>query len=123
MISTDRDALVCDLAETYGIYDMRSLPLHTVATLAAGLGEKSRIKKIMTGSKLDTETILLAGMFDRLSVLIWQLNGLGGNKSERPESILEQLMGIKPEKKEKLEVFATGEDFDARWRELTTGKK
>ena len=44
MIRLDRDALICDLAETYHIYDMRSLPLQTVATLSAGLRDDSRIK-------------------------------------------------------------------------------
>lgn len=117
MIGTDRDALICDLAETYGIYDMWSLPLRTVATLAAGLRDNSRIKLKMAGSKLDTDTILLAGMLDRLSILIWQLNGLGGETSKKPESILEKLMGL--ESGEKVEVFETGDDFDRRWKELT----
>ena len=119
MIKEDQDALICDLAETYGIYDMWSLPLHTVATLAAGLRDDSRIKLKMSGAKIDTETLLLAGMFDRLSILIWQLNGLGGETTKKPDSLLAQMMGMESGRNDKVEVFETGEDFDARWKELT----
>ena len=44
MIRFDEDALICDLAETYHIYDYRSLPVKLVATLSAGLRDDSRIK-------------------------------------------------------------------------------
>lgn len=39
----DRDALLCDMAETYGVFDLRALPLQTVAVLAQGLRPDSRI--------------------------------------------------------------------------------
>ncbi len=35
MIAVDEDALVCDLAETYGIYDYRQLPITRVAVFAS----------------------------------------------------------------------------------------
>ena len=31
MIKTDEDALICDLAETYRIYDYKQLPAYQVA--------------------------------------------------------------------------------------------
>ena len=34
MIKTDEDALICDLAETYQIYDYKSLPAYMVATFS-----------------------------------------------------------------------------------------
>ena len=37
MIKTDEDALICDLAETYQIYDYKSLPAYMVATFSVGL--------------------------------------------------------------------------------------
>ena len=37
MIKQDEDALICDLAETYRIYDYRQLPLLQVAVFAYGL--------------------------------------------------------------------------------------
>ena len=41
MMALDREALLCDLAETYGIYDVRALPVSTLAVLASGLRENS----------------------------------------------------------------------------------
>ena len=40
----DKEALECDLAETYGIYDINTLPISKIAIFAKGLREKSRIK-------------------------------------------------------------------------------
>ena len=37
MIKTDEDALICDLAETYRIYDYRQLPAYQVAVFSFGL--------------------------------------------------------------------------------------
>lgn len=44
MIQTDEDALICDLAETYQIYDYRQLPAYQVAVFSYGLRDDSRIK-------------------------------------------------------------------------------
>lgn len=44
MINTDESAVICDLAETYSIFDYKSLPVLTVATFCVGLRENSRIK-------------------------------------------------------------------------------
>ena len=41
MMAADEDALACDIAETYGIYDMRALPAGRLAVLAVGLREDS----------------------------------------------------------------------------------
>lgn len=47
MIATDQDALICDMAETYGIFDLQALPVATLATLAVGLRENSRILELL----------------------------------------------------------------------------
>ena len=39
MKQLDEDALVCDLAETYGIYDYKQLPLLKVAVFAYWISE------------------------------------------------------------------------------------
>ncbi len=43
MLSADRDAVLCDMAETYGVLEMEKLPCRRLATLAAGLRADSRI--------------------------------------------------------------------------------
>lgn len=69
MINLSEDALICDLAETYHIYDYRSLPLKLVATLSAGLRDNSRIKLLAVGAPADLETILLSAIADNLTLL------------------------------------------------------
>lgn len=68
MVNFDEPALICDLAETYGIYDYRRLPLRTVAVLAVGLREDSRImkKKAQVEGVPDLKTQLLAIIADRI---------------------------------------------------------
>ena len=92
MMITDEDALICDLAETYGIYDIRSLPVVTVATFSIGLKGDSRIMKKMSGMKVDNATLLQAAIFDRLSFLAWTKTKDAQHGLNRPESLVEKLM-------------------------------
>ena len=56
MIKTDEDALICDLAETYQIYDYKSLPAYMVATFSVGLRENSRIKMKLSNQPITLNT-------------------------------------------------------------------
>jgi hypothetical protein len=114
MISIDEDALVCDLAETYQIYDYKQLPLNQVAVFAYGLRDDSRIKQIMSNQIVPLETMLLASIVDRLSLSLWLQTKDGEKGVNRPASIADQL--IKRDKSENDEkdylVFESGEDFE-----------
>jgi hypothetical protein len=92
MIALDEDALICDLAETYQIYDYRSLPLKTVATLAAGLRENSRIKLLASGSPVNQDTLLLATIADRVELFRFGFSK-DADKKEPPPSLLRMLLG------------------------------
>ena len=120
MLRTDETALICDLAETYGVLDWKALPLKTVAALSAGLRDNSRIKMKMSGQKIASETALLAAIADRLSMLVWFRTKDGVNNRNRPESILARLIGEDQEQNEKdFQVFRTPEEFEeARRRAL-----
>lgn len=113
MIHTDRNAVICDLAETYGIYDMGSLPARTVAILASGLRENSRIKMKLTGAKTTNEIILLAQAVDRLSLLVWKDTKDGQHNRHRPESIAERILFGDPKKKTVGDAFDSVEEFEA----------
>ena len=114
MISLDEDALVCDLAETYQIYDYKQLPLNEVAVFAYGLRDDSRIKQIMSDQIVPLETTLLASIVDRLSLSLWLQTKDGQKGVNRPASIADQL--IKRDKSENdgkdYLVFESGEDFE-----------
>ena len=117
MISTDEDALMCDFAETYHIYDFRQLPLNKAAVFASGLRDDSRIKMKMSNSTIDLKDVLLAALVDRCSFLAWSKCKEG---TPKPASILAKLLGIKEEKDH--EVFDTAYEYEKRKREITEGR-
>lgn len=116
MIATDENALICDLAETYNIYDYRSLPLRKVATFSVGLRDNSRIKMKMNGLKIPLNEILLAAAVDRLSLLLWTKTEDGMRNINRPKSILDELLG---NDEKETEGFDTPEDFITAWNKIT----
>lgn len=115
MLNLDEDALICDLAETYSIYDYRSLPLSLVATLSAGLRENSRIIMKMCGIPATQETLMLAGIADRIDAFRF---GFTDGK-EKPTSMVKALFdSINEDKKVSLKTrFRTLEDFEEAWKE------
>ena len=116
MLETDRTALTCDLAETYGIFDMHALPVETLAALAAGLREDSRIIMKMTGAVMTTDQMLMAGIMDGVNLLCW-LNSSDGQKGiNRPVPVMEQLQGAA--KKRDIAQFESGEDFETKRKQL-----
>ncbi|MBA2796557.1 DUF5361 domain-containing protein [Streptococcus porcinus] len=119
MIKADEDALICDLAETYHIYDYRQLPADLVAVFSAGLRENSRIRMSMSEEKLTVEQTLIAGILDRLSILLWSKTKDGQKGINQPKSVIESV-NAKPQ--EEITSFETGEDFmKVRQKYITKG--
>lgn len=102
------------MAETYNIYDLGSLPLETVAILACGLRENSRIRIKLSGSKAPIETLLIAHAVDALRLLVWSKTKDGAKNKNRPASIIEKLFTDTEEKKKHISVtaFDDPEDFE-----------
>ena len=117
MIRTDKDDLICDLAETYHIYDYKALPVSLVASLVVGLREDSRIKMKLSGAKAPSEIILLASIIDRLSVLVWMQTKDAQKGRNRPKSLMISLFP----KETKATVYKTGEDFEKARKKLIEG--
>lgn len=107
MIELDEDALICDLAETYRIYDYRSLPVKLVATLSAGLRDDSRIKLKAAGSPVSLDTVILATIADNLTML---RAGFDKSNRSKPYLFTEAISG---EKKQKVKGFRSAQDFEA----------
>lgn len=99
---------MCDLAETYHIYDYKRLPLTTVAAFSVGLREDSRIKMKLSGAKAPTEVLLLAAAVDRLSLLVWAQTKDAEKGRNRPKSILD---AMNPKESGNIS-YASGEDFE-----------
>lgn len=92
MMQTDKDALICDLAETYGIFDYRALPVSLLATLSVGLRDNSRIKMKLSGAKISSEILLIASAVDNLAFLAWSKTEDAQNNLNRPKSIVGMLL-------------------------------
>ena len=107
MLKKDEQALVCDLAETYQIYDYRSYPVGLIATLAAGLRDDSRIKMKLNDMQVSPEILLLTAIFDRLNLIVWSKTKDAEKGRNRPQSVLKGL--IKQESN--VTAYASGEDF------------
>ena len=122
MISLDEDALICDLAETSHLYDYRSLPLQTVATLAAGLRDNSRIKLIAAGVPVAVETLLLASIADRVEAFRLGFTK-DADRAKMPPSFVSQLLGEEQPKENKTQAlaFKTVEDFNKAYARALGG--
>lgn len=123
MIKTDEDALICDLAETYHIYDYKQLPASMVAVFSYGLKDDSRIKMKISGQLVPLETMILAGISDKLSTLVWFQTEDGQKGRNRPSSLISLLSGKDEEKSDKdMVAFDSGEDFEnVRQRLIQSG--
>ena len=119
MIAADEDALICDLAETYGILDYKALSVPLLATLCVGLGDYFRIKIKISGTKATQETLLLAAVVDRLSFIAWTKTKGAEKGKGRPKPILPFVMG--KEEKRKAIGFDTAEEFQTARNKILEG--
>lgn len=103
------------MAETYGVYDWRCLPLSTAATLAQGLPASSRVMRRLCNS-VSQETALLAVIADRVGHIAWMFSPDGKDGKNHPPSILGALTGTVKEQGG----FDTAEDFRAAWAAITS---
>ena len=112
MIRLDEDALICDLAETYHVFDYRSLPVKLVATLSAGLRDNSRIKLKMAGAPVSLETTILASIADNLTMI---RAGFSKDNRSKPYLFTDAIHG---ETKQKVKGFKNADDFEATLRRI-----
>lgn len=124
MLKTDKDALVCDFAETYGVFDLGSLPVKTVAALAFGLGDSSRIKMKMAGLKVPTNTLLLAHIADSLSYIKWTKTQAAVDAPNKPpRRLVNDLLGIgQPEDAGTCKGFESADAFEAAREKILRSK-
>lgn len=113
MVLADEDALVCDLAETYGIFDMWALPAQLVATLAIGLRDNSRIKTKILKMEMPLEDYLLAAIFDCVNWLCWTHTKGAERGNGMPQRIVEVLtQKDQKQNPDEFATFASGEEFE-----------
>jgi len=122
MLNIDKDSLICDLAETYHIYNYKELPCTTVALFSCGLREGSRIKKKMSGINASREEMLLANIADSLSTLAWFKTKDGVRGINRPKSFVKALLESEKENNSEVTAFETADDLQKQWKIITEQK-
>ena len=119
MVVFDEDALICDMAETYGVFDLYALPAQLAATLAVGLRDDSRIKIKMSGMKMDFNKYILAALFDKVNWLCWTKTENAQHGRNVPERILSLLLQDAPNTSvEEFQVFDSPEAFEQERQRL-----
>lgn len=122
MLKTDEDAVICDFAETYHIYNWRSLPVRTAATLAAGLRDDARINLKMSGMPCNFDRILMAGIFDAARVANWQRSKDGQTGKSKPDLMAPKLMKLEAKQASgAVEAFVDGDAFIRAREKLING--
>lgn len=107
MLSADREALLCDFAEYYHVYDFRSLPVMTLAALAVGLRDDSRIKMKISGLNAIPEQVLLVAIADKLALIHYYLTA----DKTTPAPVLFRDLLVE-DKNQRETGFATPEEFN-----------
>lgn len=117
MLNTDEDALLCDFAQYYNIYDIEELGLIKLSIFAWGLPDDSRSKKLMSKQKVSLETYLQAQAVDALNMLVWSKTKDGQHNRNRPKSIAQSLL---PKQKvdDNHQNFASGKEFEKARKQI-----
>lgn len=120
MLVIDEDAVICDLAETYRIYNYRNYQPTYIATLAAGLRDNARIKLKMNDMAYPLETMLMVSAVDKLSLLLWAKTKDGASGRNRPKMLIDTLL---KNTDQDLVSFETSEEFEDTWKKLAGGER
>ena len=102
------------MAQTYGVFDLEALPAKTLAALAVGLPGDCRVKRKLSGAKVDDLTLLLSMIIDRLGVLVWMHSEDARHGRNRPASLVEKLLAKDTPRRgdrDELETFESGDAF------------
>ena len=121
MINTDQDAWFCDLAETYHILDLSGLSIPTLATLSFGLRDDSRIKMLLSDTKLQSDKLMLAMMIDRLSLLCYANTKDAQKGINRPIMLVDKLIGQSDE--DETISFSSIDEFKSEWGRIAGGNE
>lgn len=112
MINADEDALICDLAETYGIFDYESLPVQLVATLAIGLRGDSRIKMKVSGAVLSQRDLILSQIADYAALNVWAKTKDAKYGRNKPTPLRELIENANKKEESDIVGFDTPEEFE-----------
>lgn len=91
-----------------------------VGALCFGLRDNSRIKMKMNDKDVDTDTLLLAAITDRLSLLLWKDTKDGAKGVNKPDMLVDKFLNQK--KESEFRVFDSFEEFERVRKEILNGE-
>lgn len=120
MLNADEDAVFCDLAETYHLFDWSAVSVPTLARLASGLRDDSRIMLKLGGQRVPIERLLLAMVADNTAYSAWaNTKAAHDNPESVPERIVPIMLGKQTVSNRKaVQSFRTAEEFEAKLAKL-----
>lgn len=120
MRALDNDALICDFAQYYHIYDFTALDLKYAAILADGLPKDSRIMMAMSGRKYQPDAVIQLAILDTVRAIEHAFIKAHSD-AELPEfkSLLTELLGEDAQEDIDAQWFTSADDFKAEWARVT----
>lgn len=106
-LSECRCEMICDLAETYHIYDYKRVPGRLLGTLVAGLGVNSRVSQKLAGLEAPMDTVLTALLVDEVRNVTRMLGGVKDKEKPLSERFFTNSAPVREEL-----TFKTGADFE-----------
>ena len=84
--------------------------MNTAAVLACGLPEESRVVRNRAGTQYSSIEMMLAGIFDRVSLLLYAQTKDAKKNRNRPKSLLEEMTR---DRSNEAVAFESAEGFEA----------
>lgn len=123
MLNADEDAVYCDIAETYHLFDWSQVSIQTLARLASGLRDESRIISRLSGQREPMTRLLLAMVADNTAYMAWvNTRAAQDHPDNPPERIVPVMLGMKQTRSSRaVQSFRTAEEFEAKLEKLRRG--
>lgn len=118
LVGRCEDELICDMAETYHVFNWRELPLRTAAILDSGLHQDSRCFRKLNGQKLRSTEYVQFAILDELRLIRWLNTADAAKGKNRPEPVLQSI--LEP-RRPKTVGFRTPEEFEAIRQKIIAG--
>lgn len=107
-----KNEIICDLAQYYNIYDYHSYRPSYIYILVDGLRDDSRFKLKLNGMKTTMDTMLNAITCDYLAKLWWSKTEDAEHGTNKPISILLQLLEEDNAENNEKDGFDSVEEFN-----------
>lgn len=114
------DALTCDFAQYYHLYDLEAIPLTQGAILACGLPPESRTMRKLTNTQYTAEQAVLMGILDSIRSFEYAyVCSHSKKKPQKPRSVFDVASGT--EEVSELTAFDSAEDFEVARQKIIQG--